>query len=99
MKIENSPQKFTSNMNKNDYEMIAKISERARLLFAEDMGIPTFDIRMDLIHTMEGETKLDLQKLWEFDDYNFAHDVLGIHFAINACKKKLEDGFLPRCAK
>jgi len=55
-------------------------------------------LQMDLgaCHVAEG---LDLQKLLDADTFTLIHDVAGIHLNINRETGKLEDFFLPRCAK
>ena len=42
---------------------------------------------------------LDLQKLLDFDDLNFAHDSFGIHRHIDRKTGLLKDCFLPRCSR
>ena len=43
-------------------------------------------------------TPLDLNKLLNADDFNFAHDMSGIGAHLNRNTGKLENCFLPRCA-
>jgi len=42
---------------------------------------------------------MDFQKLLDFDDINFYHDITGIYKNINRGTKKLDNCFVPRCAK
>lgn len=42
---------------------------------------------------------LDFEKLLAFDNFNFAHDICGIQAHMNRATGKIEDCFLPRCAK
>jgi hypothetical protein len=42
---------------------------------------------------------LDLEKLAGFDDFNFAHDVGGIHRHLSRSTGKLQNFFVPRSAK
>lgn len=42
---------------------------------------------------------LDLQRLLEADDFNFAHDIIGIQTNINRGTKKFENFFVPRFAR
>ena len=44
--------------------------------------------------------KMDLERLIAFDDYNFAHDIIGIQARIDRSKKEIiNDHFVPRCAR
>lgn len=56
---------------------------------------------MDLLAAdgVNGNQPLDWKALVEFDDFNFIHDVGGIHNTIDRSTGKLTKGFLPRCAR
>lgn len=82
-------------MTKEEYRLIGNIAKRAHEL----IGITQSDIFMDVCATIEGGTSMDLEKLANFDDENFAHDIMGIHLTLNHTTKQLEDNFLPRCSK
>ena len=64
-------------------------------------------VKVDLISTqmdieaangVNGNAALDLYRLLEFDDFNFAHDMSGIERLMNRETGKLEGCFRPRCA-
>ena len=48
---------------------------------------------------VNGNAELDLDRLAAFKDFDFMHDMSGIARHINRETGKLEDYFLPRCAK
>lgn len=54
---------------------------------------------MDLSACNANGCKLDFDKLLSFDDFNFFHDISGISNPLNRSTGKLENCFLPRCAK
>ena len=60
-----------------------------------------FCLAMDLEYANDNGKKLDFEKLFNFDDENFAHDILGISEHINRLygddQGKLLDCFEPRC--
>ncbi len=81
---------------KQDFETISAIANRADLLFkAAFCPRPMLEIMMDLeaVHDSVG---LRLDELLDADDFNFAHDVVGIAKHLNRETKQLEDCFLPR---
>ena len=85
------------NVTKEDKMAIVAIAKRA-----EEKDLLRFD-RMSLIMDLEfvhgDEGTLRLQDLLNADDYNFAHDVVGIQNHFNRETKKLENLFLPRYTK
>jgi hypothetical protein len=56
------------------------------------------DAAMDLDAANE-DCPLDFKALLGFDDANFGHDVFGIRRHLNRETLKLENCFVPRCAK
>lgn len=65
-----------------------------------DLPPPDYDtIRMDLTACHANGCPLDLERLIKADDFNFIHDVGGIHS--NICRETgtLQNMFLPRFAK
>ena len=44
------------------------------------------------------KTNIDWQRLLKADDFNFLHDVGGIHKHLDRATGKLKDGFVPRFA-
>lgn len=86
---------------KQEYELIGKIVDRAEAM-ANEHGLANFDARatdMDLTACHANGCPLDFQKLLEFDDSNFGHDVFGITRFIDRKTGELGDCFLPRCAR
>lgn len=67
----------------------------------------TFDVipgdrssnEMDYCALQAQGADLDLQKMLDFDDTNFAHDAYGIHANIDRTTGKLGNLFLPRCSR
>jgi hypothetical protein len=84
-----------------DYEsaVIGRIADRAVAL-ARKHGIQ-YDVmmaRMDVTAVHANEIKLRLDDLLGFDDFNFAHDVLGIRRHLDRATGQLGGHFMPRCA-
>lgn len=82
-------------ITKEQIELIVLIAKRA-----EKMELMSFD-RMSLImdlQTAHEEFNLRLQELLDADDYNFAHDIVGIQNNINRLERKMENIFVPRYA-
>lgn len=80
---------------KEQFELIMAIVKRA-----DEMGLMVFDrlsLSMDLDAT-NNEFNLRLQEFLEADNFNFAHDIIGIQNNINRATKKIENCFVPRFA-
>lgn len=75
-------------------DIVSKIADRAVAMF----GCNKIDIYMDLDMCIEGGCELDLERLLNANDYDFAHDISGIHTYLNHETKVLTRGFLPRFA-
>lgn len=96
--------------NDKDFDLISKIIRRISMLRTEgkqhlDGTFEEFDIpyvrtefRMDITAVHCNGCPLNLQKLLDFDDFNFLHDVYGISRHVNRETGELKDSFLPRCA-
>ena len=86
-------------MNKEDIERIAQIAERGMKIL-NDAGavVNRLDVRMDL-EFCNDDIPLDFEKLAAFDDGDFGHDITGIYTNFNRHTKKVENCFVPRCAK
>lgn len=54
---------------------------------------------MDLMATNANGCPLDLKKLLKADDFNFLHDIAGIAKHLDRTTGKLQNLFVPRCAK
>jgi hypothetical protein len=68
---------------------------------AEKEGLAYLDrisMEMDL-ECADNNVGLDFNKLLSFDKFNFAHDICGIRNNINRATAKIENCFLPRCAR
>jgi hypothetical protein len=75
--------------------LISEIADRAVAMF----GCRKIYIVMDLCYCIEGGCDLDLEALLKADDFNFGHDICGIHNHLNRDSKKLDNWFLPRFAR
>jgi hypothetical protein len=86
---------------KEDSELIDKIIERAHKLFKnfKKVDIDLLELNMDICATHLNGCNLSLEKLLSFDNSNFLHDVIGINRNIDRKTGKLENCFIPRCAR
>lgn len=93
-------EKINWNLKISEREKIKKIVSRAVELY-ESVGQShsELEIRMDIMACHLNGTPLNLNRLFEFDDFNFAHDIFGIAKHINRRTGKIERHFVPRCAK
>ena len=80
---------------KLENSLIQKIADRAVKLW----DFEYMDIEMDITAIHLNDVELRLDDLLKADDFNFAHDVLGIRNHINRKTGKLEDCFLPRFSR
>lgn len=81
--------------NKETFLKIVDIAKRA-----EEKNLLMFD-RMSLIMDLEcvnEEFNLRIEDLLNADDFNVAHDILGIQNNLNREKRKMENLFVPRFA-
>ena len=74
---------------------IGLIADRAVEMF----GCDKLTIIMDLHYCIEGGCNLDLDKLLNADNFNFSHDIAGIHNNLDRETYQLNNFFLPRCCK
>lgn len=81
---------------KSDREMIERIVGRAGMMFGKDYK--ALDIDMDITATHCNGMPLRLADLLLADDFNFAHDLLGIRKHLNRTTGELENCFVPRFA-
>lgn len=72
--------------------LLDEITDRA-------LGNIKLKMGMDIIACHANGCQLDLKKLLTFEDADFFHDINGISEHINRNTGKLENFFLPRCAK
>jgi len=86
--------KGENKMNRKEkFEKYVEIAKRA-----EKMGLLAFDrmsLIMDLQHT-DDEFNLRLDDLLNADDFNFAHDIVGIQRNFNRESKVMDNLFVPR---
>ena len=85
------------NVTKEDALLIRDIGVRYLKLTKNVASL--MDISMDLTACHLNGCPLDLQKLLKADNFNLAHDVVGISNHIDRQTGKLRDCFLPRCSK
>jgi hypothetical protein len=83
----------------SERDVARKIADRAMA----DLGIARrndpftlIDVLMDVVATHCNGNPLRLEALLAADDFNFAHDILGIRTHLNRETGKLEDHFRPR---
>lgn len=86
-----------SNINfdttKEETEIIVKVMQRVHKLYPNTFQ--HMDLMMDLTACHCNGTALDFEKLLEFDDFNFSHDIFGISGHIDRNTGKLLNSFLP----
>lgn len=80
-----------------DADLILKIVLRFRAIATTRVSL--LDAQMDVTACHCNGTKLDLEKLLKFPDFDFLHDMAGIRNCIDRETGKLTNCFLPRCAR
>lgn len=80
-------------ISRKDYRLVRRIVARAK---GKGMQIP--DLAMDLTAVHVNDTPLDLAAFVSGADFDFAHDVHGIHRHLDRTTGKLGDCFVPRFA-
>lgn len=86
---------ITWNTTKEDNEIIKQITMRAISLGVKRDFL---DLTMDLCAAHE-KCPLRLTDLFKADNFNFAHDIVGIINNLNRRTGELENCFVPRFAK
>jgi hypothetical protein len=83
----------------HEQTIIAAIARRAHFM-ARRSGVryEVQDAMMDVTATHSNGCRLDLQKLHDAPDFDFAHDAFGIRQHLDRDTGKLQHCFLPRCA-
>lgn len=82
-----------------EQEAVNRIVDRTRRML-RSMRLPApsvLEVNMD-VAAVHAQTPLQLSALAEADDFNFAHDMLGIRSHLNRSTGVLEDCFIPRFA-
>lgn len=99
------PAKPSFDVSYQDRTTIFKIADRALALLQQRVTdgmmhqrqLPSFmDISMDVTAAHANGNPLRLHALLAADDFNFAHDVFGIHRHMNRDTGELGDCFVPR---
>lgn len=78
-----------------EHQIVCDIVKRSRQLWP---SIDGGSLEMDIAATHNQVCRLRLADLLAADDFNFAHDVLGIYHNLNRSNIMLEDCFWPRFA-
>ncbi len=81
-------------LNRSQTTLVRRIGGRAQ----DKLGYNGFVVSVAIVQA-HIDCPLDFKKLWAFDDFNFAHDVVGIMRKMDYRTGRLDKTFLPRCAK
>ena len=85
-------------LTEDEDKAVERIIERAAVMEREyGSKLDRLSLRMDLEAT-HAKCPLDLKRLAEFPDFDFAHDIYGIMGHLNRKTGELENCFVPRCA-
>ena len=84
--------------SREDFYTISEIAHRAKATWPT-LGWTVLDFQMDITAVHANGRPLRLAELAAADDFNFAHDVLGIREHLNRETGQLENCFLPRFSK
>lgn len=94
--------KFEQALSKITQEEIHKIREivdKCKKIWRKNgVSLNKNSLQMDLIAVHGSCQKLDFDKLLNFNDFNFIHDIGGIIKNLDRKKIELKDCFLPRCS-
>lgn len=91
---------FLPELNREQFLDVFDIVGRAEKLYTklypdrEELDRLDLFIALLAVHLSCG---LDFEKLLDFDDFNFMHDIVGIINNIDPITGKLNNMFLPRC--
>ena len=85
----------------DDFDLVCLIVDRAEELDFEPASYDRSGLIFDLMSAngKNENPKLDYYAMIRFEDGSFMHDVCGIYENLNRTSGKLENCFLPRCAK
>lgn len=83
--------------NRHETELIQRIAARASSLLGARF-YTRIDAMLDVSACHLNGCPLDLERLLSADDFNFIHDVSGIHRHLNRVTGELADCFRPRFA-
>lgn len=88
-----------ADLSAEEEALVWKIVRRAaKMLKKRRRKLDGLSLYMDIAAT-RAQAPLDLKRLYEFSDFDFAHDVFGIMRHMNRRTGKLADFFLPRAAR
>ena len=85
-------------INQNRVNLIIGIVDRGWEGGMKEKYPDKLNMMMD-IDTADRDCPLKLQELLDAEDFDFYHDIVGIHNNLNRKTKKLENCFVPRYAK
>lgn len=80
---------------KLERQQISKIAKRAAALGVTEAPL---DLEMDITAVHVNTNALDLEKLMNFPDADFLHDIYGIAWFVDRGTGELTDFFSPRCS-
>ena len=83
------------NITEKERKLIEQIVDRAKKMLNKK-NFDDVSAQMDIAATHCNGCRLDLERFLASDDFNFAHDFVGIYNHINRRTGKLERCFLPR---
>ena len=87
-------------LTKEDMNLIQKICKRYHKMRKSLKLKPTDHQSLDMdISAAHLDIPMNLQKLLDFPDFDFAHDISGIMSHINRITGKIEKFFLPRASR
>lgn len=81
-----------------ELDLIGRIGDRAREMTKGKIVRPKSAWVMD-IDAWHSKEPLDLQKLLDFDTFNFLHDVIGIMNHLDRRTGEIDHRFMPRSAR
>lgn len=91
--------KVSFKCSREDSLLVTRIVDRTvKLARAYGVSYDRLDASMDIRACHCNGCPLDLQKLLDAPEFDFAHDVFGIRENIDRTTGQLIDCFLPRCA-
>ena len=85
------------NTTKEEIESIRKVMERIHKMHPDVFN--HMDTSMDITACHCNGNSLDFEKLLNFDDFNFNHDIFGIVNSISRTTGELKNCFVPKCSK
>ena len=86
-----------SDISKADFGLLREVVRRVHKQFPEYPDT-TMTLYMDLEHCHTKGCPLDFERLINFNDGDFLHDIVGIRKNINRETGEIENCFLPRCS-